>query len=220
MIALLLAACTQAPSLTVQRRPVDYGAERIQATRAYIERHYGPEWLRGPDGVQLTPTAIVVHGTSDPDLETAWSSFAAPTLSDAKAHLRPAGIVNVGVHYLVDRDGSAYALIDEDRVGRHCAGLNHTALAIENVGDGPGGRLTEAQLATTAALVRDIAGRHEIDWLIGHHEALWLEGVALFHELDPTYRPYALDPGAAFMDRLEARVGDLGLRRVPVPIAD
>jgi N-acetyl-anhydromuramyl-L-alanine amidase AmpD len=101
-------------------------------------------------------------------------------------------------------------------MARHCIGLNHVAIGIENVGGGKGHALTRKQLAANAALVRDLVARHPtITHLIGHHEYRRMEGHAYWLELDPTYRNLKPDPGPAFMKKLRAEVADLKLEAPP-----
>ena len=99
----------------------------------------------------------------------------------------------------------------ETRYARHCIGLNHAAIGIENVGDEGKWPLTGAQVAANAALVRDLARRFPITHLIGHQEAAGLAKHPYFVELDPGYRNSKADPGARFMARVREAVADLKL---------
>jgi N-acetylmuramoyl-L-alanine amidase len=103
----------------------------------------------------------------------------------------------------------------ETRMARHCIGLNHLAIGVENVGDGDRYPLTEAQVAANAALVRYLAARHPITHLIGHHESRAMEDHPYFLERDDAYRNRKPDPGAAFMREVRARVADLDLAGPP-----
>jgi N-acetylmuramoyl-L-alanine amidase len=158
----------------------------------------------------LTPQVIVLHWTAGPTAASAWNTFAAPRLAGRPELLR-GGELNVGAHYVVDRDGSIERLFTEDRVVRHCIGLNHVAVGIENVGGGPGLPLTPAQVDADAALIRDIASRQPIRWLYGHLESAAIEANPLYEERDPAYRNSKPDPGAEFMVKVRAKVEALGL---------
>lgn len=159
----------------------------------------------------MTPRVIVLHWTAGATAASARATFAPATLA-GRPDLADAGSLNVGAHYLVDRDGSIERLFPEDRIVRHCVGLNHVAIGIENVGGGSEWPLTEAQVDANAALVRWIASRQPIHTLIGHLEYRTLEGTEEFEERDPYYRTAKADPGADFMRRVRDRISDLQLR--------
>jgi N-acetyl-anhydromuramyl-L-alanine amidase AmpD len=131
----------------------------------------------------------------------------------ARAELARAGAVNVSAHFVVDRDGTIYQLQPATRFARHCIGLNHIAIGIENVGDGDAHPLTDAQVAADAALVRELARRYPIRRLLGHHEVMQLaaRGDADYVERDPSYRNVKDDPGDRFMAAVRAQLADLAL---------
>ena len=206
MTPLLLAASLSA-DLAVVDRPLPWPDERTQLSVAYWDAHYGD----APPGAVIVPRVIVLHWTGGASLDSAWNTFAPTRAADARPDLAGHGDVNVSAHFLVDRDGTVFRLMPEDRMARHVIGLNHTAIGIENVGDGAGSPLTDAQVAADAALVRALAGRWPITHLIGHYEYRELEGTPLFAERDPRYRTGKADPGEDFMRRVRAEVADLGL---------
>lgn len=158
----------------------------------------------------MTPRVIVLHWTAGPTAASARATFAPARLA-GRADLLDAGALNVGAQFLVDRDGTIERLFPEDRVVRHCIGLNHLAIGIENVGGGPEWPLTDAQVAANAALVRWLAATYPITHLIGHLEYRSLEGHPYFEERDPTYRTTKPDPGVAFLSQVRAQVVDLAL---------
>lgn len=162
----------------------------------------------------MVPRVVVLHWTAGPTAASAWNTFAGATLS-GRAEIAGAGALNVGAHYLVDRDGTIERLASEDRILRHTIGLNHVAIGIENVGGGAEWPLTQAQIDANVALVRWIAGRQPITHLIGHLEYRSMEGTAHFEERDPTYRTGKADPGADFMTAVRARLADTTLQGPP-----
>jgi N-acetylmuramoyl-L-alanine amidase len=99
----------------------------------------------------------------------------------------------------------------ETRMARHCIGLNYDSIGIENLGGGPRWPLTGRQLDSNVALVRYLAGKYPIRYLLGHMEWKRFENSPLFRELDPTYRNAKADPGPVFMQRLRVRLKDLRL---------
>ena len=105
-------------------------------------------------------------------------------------------------------------------MARHCIGLNHVAIGVENVGDGKRWPLTDAQVAADAALIRYLVARYPITRLVGHLESNQLRGQPDFVELQAGYKNDKPDPGAAFMRRVRAEVADLGLRGPEAVAAD
>ena len=190
-------------------RPLRWGDKRQAATLAYRKEHSGID-----DGtVEITPRVVVLHWTAGPDAESAFQTFDRELLPGDRPEL--GGGVNVSAHYLVDRDGTIYRLLPETRMARHVIGLNHVAVGIENAGDGERWPLTEAQVSANAAIVRDLAGRHAITHVIGHHEYRAFEGHDYFREVDPNYRTGKVDPGEAFVAAVFARLRDLPVARAP-----
>lgn len=192
-----------------------YDAERERLTVEYLRAHRTAA-LTGDaaQDTRMVPRVIVLHWTAGPTAASAWSTFAPATLSGRK-ELAGAGALNVGAHYLVDRDGTIERLAPEDRILRHTIGLNHVAIGIENVGGGAEWPLTEAQVAANVALVRWIAARQPITHVVGHLEYRSLEGTPYFEERDPAYRTTKPDPGAAFMAAVRAGLTDLPLQGPP-----
>jgi N-acetyl-anhydromuramyl-L-alanine amidase AmpD len=186
-----------------------YNAERERLTVEYLRAHRTTA-LTGDTtkDTRMVPRVIVLHWTAGPTAMSAWSTFGPATLS-GRTELAGAGALNVGAHYLVDRDGTIERLAHEDRILRHTIGLNHVAIGIENVGGGEEWPLTEAQAAANVALVRWIVSRQPVTHLIGHLEYRGLEGTPYFEERDPTYRTTKPDPGADFMAAVRSRLQDL-----------
>ena len=194
--------------------PIRYDQERIALTIAYRKAHQDPDAA----DQKITPRAIVIHYTGGQSRKASFAYFDRLRMEAARKLQADAGEVNVSAHFLVDRDGTIYRLVPEDWMARHCIGLNHLAIGIENVGDGDAYPLTDAQLHADAALVRDLVARHpSIDTLLGHHEYRRMEGHAYWLEHDPKYRNQKPDPGASFMKRLRAEVSDLKLAEPPPP---
>ena len=140
------------------------------------------------------------------------------------AILQPAGTsepflrvcaVNVSAQFLVDRDGTIYRLQPETRMARHCIGLNHIAIGVENVGDGDRVPLTDAQVAANAALIRDLAARFPITHVIGHSASHAMRAHPYFVERVRGYRNSKPDPGAGFLRDVRARIADLALAGAP-----
>lgn len=200
------------PPLAIVDRPITYDEARIARTIAYRRAHQDPA-IRG---VEIEPRMIILHHTGGGSADATWRYFDRPTIESARKTIADAGDLNVSSQFLVDRDGTIFRLMPETSMARHCVGLNHVAIGVENVGDLEAHLLTDAQVEADAALVRDLKARFPaITHLIGHHEYLAMEGHPYFVERDPKYRTRKADPGPAFMARVRARVADLGLEGPP-----
>lgn len=196
-------------------RPITFDAERARLMRAYLVAHNDPTQPEDPMvAITMAPRVVVLHWTAVGTLSGSFNAFDRVRIRSSRS-ISDAGAVNVSVQFLVDRDGTIYRLMDETRMGRHTIGLNHISIGIENVGGGEKWPLTEAQAIANAEIVRDLASRHEITHLIGHHEYRRMEAHPYFKELDPKYRTRKSDPGDAFMARVRGRITDLELKGPP-----
>jgi len=213
VIAAALAAALAVPAcgaiLAVTPHPI-VSARRLELTRVYARTHYGID-----SAALKAPQLIVIHDTEIGTLEGAFAAFAPDALPAARAEIAAGGEVNVGVHFVVDRDGKVYSLLPLDVMGRHTIGFNHVSIGIENVAKTPAD-LTDAQAAVDAALVSLLVQRvPSIRYLIGHHEYRYpgRPHDTLYKELDPSYAPTKKsDPGPDFMRRLRARLAAAGVR--------
>jgi len=192
-------------------KPINFDQERIQLTIAYRRLHQDPKAA----DVIIQPKMIILHWTGIPSFISTWNYFNRTHAEDAREQLAAAGEVNVSAQFLVDRDGTVYRLMPENWMARHCIGLNHVAIGVENVGDGEKFPLTDAQVKTDAALVRYLAKKYPITHLIGHQEYRRMEGHPYFLEIDPKYRNTKPDPGVEFMRKVRALVADLKLQGPP-----
>jgi N-acetylmuramoyl-L-alanine amidase len=201
----------QASEVKIIDRPINFDQERIQRTIEYRRAHQNPQ----ASDVIIHPRMIILHWTGIDSLNSTWNYFNAKYAEDARPQLAAAGDVNVSAHFLIDRDGTIYRLMPENWMARHCIGLNHIAIGVENVGDNRAFPLTAAQVQANAALVRYLAKKYPITHLIGHHEYRRMEKHPYFLELDPKYRNQKPDPGDEFMGKVRALVGDLKLQGPP-----
>ncbi|MHC5109528.1 MAG: N-acetylmuramoyl-L-alanine amidase [Planctomycetota bacterium] len=94
---------------------------------------------------------------------------------------------DVASHYMIQRDGTVYRLVDESYIAYHAGpgrmpeqfgddrtGLNDFSLGIELVSTGEDAdespAYTEQQYAALRRLIADILGRHDIRYIVGHDE--------------------------------------------------
>jgi N-acetylmuramoyl-L-alanine amidase len=187
--------------------PLRWSARRAALTLAYRRSHDTADVA----DLQIAPRVIVLHYTGGGSARGTKEYFDAITIENGRAQLARAGRVNVSAHFLVDRDGTIYQLQPETRFARHCIGLNHVAIGVENVGDERRWPLTEQQVLANAALVRALAQRHPITHLLGHHEVMAFRQHPYFREREPAYRNRKTDPGPRFVAAVRAQVADLGL---------
>lgn len=196
-----------APKVTIVDAPMAWSAEREKLTLDYRRQHSD----EGASDLAIEPTVIVLHYTGGSSAKATRGYFDNPTIEASRKELARGGKVNVSAHFVVDRDGTIYQLQPVTRFARHCIGLNHIAIGIENAGDEAKYPLTEAQVAADAALIRFLASERKITHLLGHHEVMGMRDTSLYVERDPKYKNDKGDPGKAFMAKVRARVADLEL---------
>jgi N-acetylmuramoyl-L-alanine amidase len=196
-----------APPVAVVDVPIKWSDERERLTLEYRKRHSDPD----ATDLAITPKVIVLHYTAGGSAKATRNYFDNTKIEAARKDLARGGAVNVSAHYLVDRDGTIYRLQPETRFARHCIGLNHIAIGIENVGDESKYPLTDAQVEADAALVRELAGKFPITHLLGHYEVMKFKKHPYFVEREAGYANSKPDPGEAFMQKVRERVADLKL---------
>jgi N-acetylmuramoyl-L-alanine amidase len=139
---------------------------------------------------------VVIHSTGGPtcDAKTGKPIWVkAGTLADdilsIEAHPK------LGIHYMIDRDGTVRSSVPEDRIAHHVFGYSARSIAIELVNDGDGvDSFPEAQLDATVTLIRDIARRRGVT----------RHGVKMHSDLDHGFmtcdrtKRRKVDPGSAF----------------------
>jgi N-acetyl-anhydromuramyl-L-alanine amidase AmpD len=214
-MAVLAGALAGCAGQTIIDRPVPFPAERIQLTQEYIRDHYGLQVAN----IDIVPRIIVLHWTAGRTFEGDFNTFT-PSRLRGRPELQSVGELNVGIHFLVDRDGKIYRLMPETWMARHVIGLNYNAIGVENVGGARGvDDLTAEQRAANIWLVKYLARKYPtIEYLIGHHEYRLFEGHPLWLEKNDSYRTRKSDPGEAFMSAVRSAVSDLGLKG-PLEIA-
>jgi N-acetylmuramoyl-L-alanine amidase len=190
----------------IVQAPMRWTAERARLTLAYRRQHSDP----AAADLTIAPRVIVLHYTAGGSAKATRGYFDNERIEASRKELARAGAVNVSAHFLVDRDGTIYQLQPADRFARHCIGMNHIAIGIENVGDEARFPLTDAQVAADAALVRMLARQFPITHLLGHFEVMRFRKHPYYVERD-AYQNDKPDPGPRFMARVRAQVADLGL---------
>jgi hypothetical protein len=178
---------------------------RMELLKEYAKAHFGAE-----SAALDSPGMIVVHYTELANLADSLATFKPDTLPRGRTDIAGHGDVNVGVHYVIAKDGTVDQLQPENVIGRHTIGFNWCAIGIEMVARNEK-ELTDAELLSCATLCAWIASRHpSIEYLIGHHEYVRkdLPHFALYLEKDAFPRPFCSSrPPATATFRGSRRMG-------------
>jgi N-acetylmuramoyl-L-alanine amidase len=183
--------------------------KKLELTAEYCKEHYGLP------GYKLdTPRIVVVHYTAIDDLKATLNLFKKDLIHQSRDYIKDFSSLNVGIHYVVDKDGKIYHLTPDTIVARHLIGFNHVSLGIENIAADSTG-LTTAQIESNAKLIGFLANKYPtIEYMIGHHEYnnKDLPHYKYFRSLNPAYKPYGkIDPGDPFMTKLRNRLAADGV---------
>ena len=191
-------------------RPIPYGPQRRAEMAAYARRHYGPEYATWR---LIHPRVIVEHYTANESFGATWNTFA-PDRPDPELHELP----GVCAHFVIDKDGTIYQLVQLTVMCRHTVGLNYTAIGIEHVGTNDAEILgNPRQLNASLRLTAWLMARYGIELrnVIGHSESL----TSPYHR--ELYAPWRCqthgDWTRADMDVYRRRLAAL-LRRYAVPL--
>lgn len=214
MIFLLLSPLTYATPV-IQDWPLPNEEQRQVLTQNYIQSHCGaPCIVDDTYPFEMTPKMVVIHWTAGGSAKSAWNTFSSATLH-GRSDIQTGGALNVSSQFLVDRDGQIFQLRPETHISRHCIGLNHLSIGIENVADGSKYPFTEAQLKANVELIRYLSKKYPITHVIGHHEHNLFESHPYFQETNPKYRTVKIDPGDAIMSQIRTKITDLTLSGPP-----
>ena len=202
------------PKIKIIDKPIDFGAERIAMTKAYIKQHYGKK----VNNIKITPKIIVLHWTAEMSFNKSFKRLQPQKLLTDRKDIAKASALNVSAQFLVARDGTIYRLMPENWMARHVIGLNYSSIGVENVG-GKGNKkddLTAAQRKSNITLIKYLKAKYpSIEYLIGHHEYRQMESTSLWLEKDKGYRTVKSDPGKKFMSEMRAATKSLHLKTPP-----
>jgi N-acetylmuramoyl-L-alanine amidase len=139
---------------------------------------------------------VVIHSTGGPTCDAGTGKpiwIGAGTAGDNLRLIEAHPVL--GIHYMIDRDGSVRTSVPEDQVAHHVYSVSGRSIAIELINDGDGrDPFAEAQLSALVELLRDIAQRRGIR----------RDGVKRHSDLDHGKLPCdrtqrrKVDPGAAY----------------------
>lgn len=173
-----------------------------ELTKDYCEENYGTRNYRLD-----TPRMIVVHYTVIPTLAETLALFKRDSISPGRKTIGKFSKLNVGIHYVIDKDGKIYKLDPDSIIARHVIGFNYVSLGIENIAKDET-ELTNDQLESNVRLIRYLTSKYStIKFLIGHSEYndSTLAHYQLFKSMNPDYKPYdKSDPGPDFMRNIRS----------------
>jgi Negative regulator of beta-lactamase expression len=209
LLVFLLTACTTQKKIV--DIPIIFDDQRIELTKEYMAQRYGLD----KDSTQITPKMVVLHWTAIPSLQKSFTAFNRSTLPNWRPDLVNVSGLNVSSQFLVDQDGTIYRLMPETTMARHTIGLNHCAIGIENVGGTEGLPLTKKQLKSNIFLVKYLASKYDIEYVIGHQEYTQFEGHPFWLEVDEGYRTTKTDPGMDFVEKVRKATKKFNFKPVP-----
>ena len=149
----------------------------------------------GPPRTQAIDT-VVIHSTGGPTCHTRTGRPIWVAAGTLQANLRfIEAHPQLGIHYMIDRDGTLRKSVPEDQVAHHVFGHSGRSIAIELINDGDGkDPFPAAQIDALVNLLRDIVRRRQIARsAVVRHSDLDLNPLPC----DPTQRR-KVDPGAAY----------------------
>lgn len=154
---------------------------------------------------------VVIHSTGGPTCDAVTGKpvwVGAGTLEENLRHIEAHPVL--GIHYMIDRDGTQRASVPEGQVAHHVYRFSARSIAVELINDGDGlDPFPEAQITSLVRLLSDIRLRHAIP----------RTGIKRHSELDTAPLPCdktrrrKVDPGGAFayeavLDRVFAPIGE------------
>ncbi len=154
------------PSVTqpnIRLREISFGPRRKRQTAGYARRHYGVNTWRLSD-----PKVIVEHYTAGTSFAGAWWTFEGNHTYNGE---KP----GVCAHFIIDKDGTIFQVVDLGIMCRHAVGLNWTAIGIEMVGTSDRQIMSrERQYDAAQWLTLWLMERYGVDLgdVIGHSESL------------------------------------------------
>jgi len=200
----------EASGLKIIQKPITYDEERINLSIAYLKERHGLV-QKNPS---ISPKIIVLHYTAGGTLTSNFNYFNPTRIENARALNKSQSPLNVSAHYLIDRGGEIYQLMEDTWFARHTIGLNYCAIGIENVGS-KAQPLTDAQVAANAKLIRHLASKYPVEFVIGHSEYGKFRGSSWWKETNTSYFTGKEDPGVLFLQKVRNKIKDLKLKSEP-----
>jgi N-acetylmuramoyl-L-alanine amidase len=139
---------------------------------------------------------IVIHSTGGPTCDTKTGKPIWVKAGELEENMRTIEAhPKLGIHYMIDRDGTLRKSIPESQVAHHVLTYSGRSIAIELINDGDGvDPFPAAQLNALVKLMREIVQRHQVN----------KDGIKRHSDLDRGMMPCdpkrrrKVDPGDAF----------------------
>jgi N-acetylmuramoyl-L-alanine amidase len=196
--------------IEIIEKPIVYNKERERLSVEYLKERHGIT----QEKPNIIPKIIVLHYTAGGTIKSNFNYFNNIKIESSRKINKDQSLLNVSAHYLVDRDGTIYHLVDDQLFARHTIGLNYCSIGVENIGskEEP---LTSKQVIANADLIRHLCKKHKIEYVIGHSEYTMFRKSNLWKEKNPNYITYKEDPGKKFLIELRELIADLNLKSKP-----
>lgn len=197
-------------NIKIIKKLIIFNKERIELSLEYLKARHNI--------IQSSPTIcpkiIVLHYTGGGTIQSNFNYFNKAIIENARDYNKKQSTLNVSAHYLVDRDGTIYQLMEDTLFARHTIGLNHCAIGIENIGS-KSAPLTESQVASNVGLIKYLINKYNIEYVIGHSEYGYFRKSKLWKETNPDYFTGKEDPGKDFLIKVRSLIKDLHLKSKP-----
>ncbi len=143
-----------------------------------------------------TINMVVLHSTGGPTCDPITGRFVWVKAGELAENMRNIeSHPTLGIHYMIDRDGTLRASVPESQIAHHVFGFSERSISIELINDGDGiDPFAPAQMDSLVKLLKDIIQRRGIT----------RAGVKRHSDLDNGYLPCntkqrrKVDPGSAF----------------------
>jgi N-acetyl-anhydromuramyl-L-alanine amidase AmpD len=197
-------------SIKIIEKPIDYSDERTKLSLEYLKIRHGIVQQKPT----IIPLIIVLHYTAGGTVNSIFNYFNNAKIEKKRIYNSQQSYLNVSAHYLIDRDGRIYHLVQDTLFARHTIGLNYCSIGIENIGsnDKP---LTQEQVVSNSNLIRLLCNKFSIKYLIGHSEYSRFRKSRIWKEKDPNYFTNKTDPGDDFLVKVRKLIPDLKLKDTP-----
>ncbi len=210
ILSTILIAQIFSGQFNIIEKRISYTLEREKLSIQYLKERHGII----QNDAHIVPKMIVLHYTDGGNVESLFNYFNNTTIEKSRTLNKKQSRLNVSAHYLVDRDGTIYHLVDDTLFARHVIGLNYCAIGVENIGN-KSQPLTKAQEEANAFLIRTLVKKYPITHVIGHSEYKDFRNTAWWKETNSSYFTFKQDPGTEFLMNVRSKIKDLNLKYTP-----
>ena len=174
--------------------------KRLQLTQDYSKTFFNEDTY-----LLINPKIIVVQITKSISLKSAMETFSPAEIDPKKEKYSYYSNLNVGTHYLIDKQGNITELVPTTIKVRSTIGYDYTAISISNEAYENQG-LNFKQTQATVSLIKYLQTKHpSIKYIIGHHEYNHkrMAHYKLYRNPNDIIKPLIqINPGWAFMKKV------------------